>query len=261
MNNELKERNEMPEVLKINLPNHNQPKKSFRQKLFTLSNMCILVTVLLIVVGVLLHINAVRKGCSAAVEAYQNAKNKASEEAYNKFYETAYVSAERKYHVSNRTTIDVSSVREEEKLEVLKVNDVEYVIETAEDNDDTDVWLEVYGEGVYTVDLKASEFIIDSDRQYVLVRVPRPELTQCKITEVNQLLWKDNKLFNQDISSGAEMAADLRAAGETKLNNYMKSSAEFYKSAKSSAQTVISNFVKGVNSELTDLVVEVEFMD
>jgi hypothetical protein len=54
---------------------------------------------------------------------------------------------------------------------------------------------------------------------------------------------------------------EMRTAGYTKLNNYMKSNAQFYKSAKSAAKIVISDLVKGLNSELTNLVVEVEFVD
>jgi hypothetical protein len=120
--------------------------------------------------------------------------------------------------------------------------------------------MEFYGDGVYTVDMKASEFVIDSMRQYVLVRVPRPELKKCKITDANQLLWK-NGIFNKSISVGTSLAMEMRTAGYTKLNNYMKSNAQFYKSAKSAAKIVISDLVKGLNSELTNLVVEVEFVD
>lgn len=126
--------------------------------------------------------------------------------------------------------------------------------------DGIEAWMEFYGDGVYTVDMKAGEFIIDSDRQYVLVRVPGPELTNCRITQANRLFWQDG-VFDKSISVGTDLAVEMRKAGYTKLNNYMKSNAQFYKSAKSSAQTVIANLVKGLNSELTDLVVEVEFFD
>lgn len=163
--------------------------------------------------------------------------------------------------MSNDVSIEVASIREEANLEVLKVSDVEYVIESKDDNENgIEVWMEFYGDGVYTVDMKASEFIIDSDRQYVLVRVPRPELTNCRITQANQLFWQ-NGVFNKSVSVGTDLAVEMRNAGYSKLNNYMKSNAQFYKSAKSSAQTVIADLVKGLNSELTDLVVEVEFVD
>lgn len=77
-----------------------------------------------------------------------------------------------------------------EDLLLLQADHVEYVIESKKDNDDgIEVWMEFYGDGIFTVDMKASEFIIDYDRQYVLVRVPRPELTNCRITQANQLFW------------------------------------------------------------------------
>lgn len=231
------------------------------KRVFSLSNICFTLTAVLIIVGGLVLSITIRKGGESAQAAYENAKSKAADEAYNKFYDTAFASAERKYHVTNKVSIEVASIREEANLEVLRVSDVEYVIESKDDNENNiEVWMEFYGDGVYTVDMKASEFIIDSDRQYVLVRVPRPELTNCRITKANQLFWQ-NGAFNKSNSVGTELAVEMRNAGYAKLNNYMKSNAKFYKSAKESATMVITDLVKGLNSELTDLVVEVEFVN
>lgn len=237
------------------------PQISRWKKIFSLNNVCVAAIVLIVIVIAWLFSNAIHRGAESAQEAYQNAKNKAAEDAYNKFYDTAFASAERKYHVSNHVTIEVASVREEANLEVLKVNDVEYVIEPREDTGNgIEVWMEFYGDGVYTVNMQASEFVIDSDRQYVLVRVPRPELTNCRITQANRIFWRDGG-FNESNSVGTELAVDMRNAGYAALSNYMKSNAQFYKSAKSAAQTIISDLVKGLNSELPDLVVEVEFVE
>lgn len=254
MNNAEKNR-QIPETLK-KLKNSIQWKK-----IISLRNICLAVTVILIIVGGLILSETIRKSADSAYDAYVNAKDKTIDEVYEKFYDIAFASAERKYHVSNKVSIEVASVREEANLEVLHVSDVEYVIESKDDNENNiEVWMEFYGDGVYTVDMKASEFIIDSDRQYVLVRVPRPELTNCRITKANQLLWK-NGACNKSNSVGTDLAVDMRNAGYAKLNNYMKSNAKFYKSAKESATMVIADLVKGLNSELTDLVVEVEFVD
>lgn len=212
----------------------------------------------MIIISGLLITSTIRKGRKSAQEAYENSKNKAAGEAYNMFYDTAFASAERKYHVANTISIEIASVREEANLEVLKVSDVEYVMES---EDNIEVWMEFYGDGVYTVDMKASEFIIDSARQYVLVRVPRPELTKCQITKANSLWWVNGSLTNRNNSVGTDLAAKMRAEGKAKLNNYMKSNAKFYKSAKESATLVISDLIKGLNSELPNLVVEVEFID
>ncbi|EOS22531.1 hypothetical protein C804_05652 [Lachnospiraceae bacterium A4] len=55
-------------------------------------------------------------------------KNAAYQEAYVR-YQSA---AEEKYHVSNRVSIYIGNLQEEQKLEVLKVNDVEFIIENKE---------------------------------------------------------------------------------------------------------------------------------
>ena len=239
----------------------NKIKKVQWKKIFSLSNVCFAIAVIFVVIGALIISNTIHKGGESAKEAYESAKNEALEDAYNRFYDTAYASAERKYHVSNDVSIEVTSIREEANLEVLKVSDIEYVIESKADNENgIEAWMEFYGDGVYTVDMKASEFIIDSDRQYVLVRVPRPELTNCRITKANRLYWK-NGVLNKSVSVGTDLAVAMRKAGYSKLNNYMRSNAQFFKSAKASAQTVIADLVKGLNSELTNLVVEVEFVD
>ena len=242
-------------------PARKLPQWKLQKKIFSLKGVCFVIIAVSVIIGLLLIPKAVNRATRFAQDAYASAKDRAAEDAYQKFYDTAFASAERKYHVSNNIAIEVASVREEANLEVLRVSDVEYVIESKEDNEDgIDTWMEFYGDGVYTVDMRASEFIIDSDRQYVLVRVPKPELTNCKITQTNRLFWKD-KWRNESNAVGTELAADMRNEGYTKLNNYMKSNAQFYKSAKISAQTVISDLVKGLNSELPDLVVEVEFID
>lgn len=222
---------------------------------------CIAATVVMVVIGLVLLSGAKRAGGEAAQAAYKSAKSVAADETYNMFYDTAFASAERKYHVTNKVAIEVESVKEEAELEVLKVSDVEYVIESKEDNENNiDAWIEFYGDGVYTVNMKASEFIIDSDRQYVLVRIQRPELTDCRITGTNRLLWKSG-FFDKSYSVGTDLAVEMRAAGYVKLNNYMKSNTLFYKSAKESATLIITELIKKLNPELPDLVVEVEFVD
>lgn len=231
------------------------------KKLLTLSNLCITMAVVLLMIGGLVIAGAIRKGGKSAKEAYMNAESMAAEETYNKIYDAAFEASEKKYHVKNNISIDIASIQEEAKLEVLRVSDVEYVIESKKDNDDgIEVWMEFYGDGVFTVDMKASEFIIDYEHQYVLVRVPRPELTNCRITQANQLFWQ-NGICNKSISVGIDKAVNMRNEGYKKLKNYMKSNTKFYKSAKTSAQIIISELVRRLNPGQTSLVVEVEFVD
>ncbi len=239
----------------------NYDRQEHKISILSFSNICFAIAIVLVTVGGLLITKTIHKGGEDVRIAYEEAKNKASDEAYNMFYETAYMSAERKYHVSNEILIEVDKVKERANLEVLNVSDVEYVIESRKNNNDgLEIWMEFTGEGVYTVDMKESEFIVDSDRQYVLVRVPRPELTNCRITNAKQLFW-NNGILDKSILVGEEYAKEMRTTGYTKIYNYMKSNAQFYKDAKKSACMVIGNLVKGLNSDLTDLVVEVEFVD
>lgn len=255
MNNMIESNENMP------AESHKNKKSNQTKNGSSFGDFCLILAVILIILSGLVITNTIHKGSEYAQIAYENAKEKAIDEAYNRFYESAFASAERKYHVTNTVSIEVAALREESNLEVLKVSDVEYVIEPKGENENNiEVWMEFYGDGIYTVDMKSSEFIIDSNRQYVLVRVPRPVLSHCTITETNELFWQ-NGLFNKSNSDGTELARKVQNAGYTKLINYMKSNAEFYKSAKDSATTVISDLVKGLNSELTNLVVEVEFID
>ncbi len=235
-------------------------KKKVR-RFISLRTICLILAVAIFATGAWYLVDTIRRGGETAKNAYEKAKKEAEEEVYQGFYDTAYASAERKYHVSNRVSIEVEAVKEEAKLEVLKVSDVEYVVKTKDDNDENiDAWVEFYGEGVYTVDMRACEFIIDEYRQYVLVRAPKPVLTNCRITKTNEILWK-NDFFNESISEGVEVAIDMRKAGQTKLSNYMKSNARFFDSAKKSATAIISDLVKSLNSDLPDLTVDVELVD
>lgn len=85
------------------------------------------------------------------------------------------------------------------RLEVLRDSDSEFVIENAKDNDQNiPSWLEVQGIGVFTADLEAAEFIRDDVRQYVLVRLWKPELTDCTIEGTGKSYWH-NDLFNDSV--------------------------------------------------------------
>ena len=224
----------------------------------TVSNICFIISLIMVIVGVVMISNSIRRGAEAANEAYDKSKQNAADEAYHKFYQTAFDSAERKYHVANRATIEVEAVREKADLEVLRVSDVEYVIKNT---GNTEAWAEYFGEGVYTVDMRESEFIIDSERQYVLVRVPRPVITNCRITKSNTLFLESTGFRNGNDAAGVALAEGMRIEGYSMLSNYMKSDTEFYKSAKNSAEIAIESLVKGLNPDLQDLEVDVEFVE
>ncbi len=80
----------------------NAGNKSRKIKVFTIGNICFGLAVVLIIVSGLFIAETIRTGGESAQSAYDSAKSKAAEEAYNKFYDAAFASAERKYHVSQK---------------------------------------------------------------------------------------------------------------------------------------------------------------
>ena len=166
-----------------------------------------------------------------------------------------------KYRVSNRVSIYIDDLKEEEKLEVLKVSDIEYVIEDAKDNDEKAIaWLEVPGEGTYVIDLKASEFIIDNERAHVLARIPYPELTNVRIIEedVKLLLFRDN-VFNGSYGAGEDMAREHYREALYLINKEFVSNQNFYLNAKEAAIRSVESLIFQLNPKVKNLIVDVEF--
>lgn len=217
-------------------------------------------------------------GTSAAIDSFDEAKDEAMNEAYQVFYDMSYDAAEKSHHVSNNVSISIGDLQEEQKLEVLKVSDVTY--ETPEPKDEgwfdalianiTGIfnaevvsWLEVPGNGVFTVNLQAGEFIIDEDRQYVLIRVPNPELTEFSIDyeNVELLLFEEGGAFKNSAKYGVEKAMEQLQSAELTMMQKVNNNQEFYKRARESTEKMLVNLVRELNPQLPDLVVEIEFID
>ena len=114
--------------------------------------------------------STVQVGTTAAMNSYLSTFESEKESTYQTLFQYYYDEAKNKYLVSNRVGISVGDMKETANLEVLKVSDVEYIIEDQKDGITS--WLEVPGEGTYIVNLQAAEFVIDNDNSYVLVRAP-----------------------------------------------------------------------------------------
>lgn len=194
---------------------------------------------------------------SAYQEVYEAEKDMAYQEAYV-HYQSA---AEEKYHVRNRVSIYIGNLQEEQKLEVLKVNDVEFIIENKEDNKENIIsWLEVPGEGTFVVDLKAGEYIVDEERASVLVRVPYPELTNVKIDYANvQKILFQNDIFNDSIKIGEELAKNQLDKADALIRKEFASNENFYLNAQQAARHTIEGMVKQLNPDVSGLTVDVEF--
>ena len=147
---------------------------------------------------------------------FKQAYNTAQQETYDQYYGIGYDQGFQGNHVTNTVGISVDGIQEANDLEVLKVRDVEIVIEDKTTNDNnTIVWLEVPGEATFNVNLNAAECIVDDARKYVLIRVPEPELANLTIDygEVRKLLFK-NDVFDESIRVGAVMAQKMVNQGE-----------------------------------------------
>lgn len=225
--------------------------------------LCLVILILGVALCFGMYMKALKTSAAAAEAAYNTSKEETSEKVKAEKEAEAKIKAYEKNKVTNEVIIAVDSLRSEAELEVLEVYDVEYIIEDEEDNEEGIVsWLMVPGKGVYTVDLTASEFIVDNEQKYVLVRVPEPELKNCTIIykDVEQLLFK-NKGFNESISIGEDAARKQLQEGYILIQKALGSNLNFYQSAELSAERMIIGLVKALNVNVEDLNVEVEFIN
>lgn len=201
------------------------------------------------------------KGKDRIREYYETAREK----AYNSIYQTAYEYAETRNHVSNKAVITVEGIREVSRLEVLTVSGSEFIIKDRDISDKTTSWLEVQGVGVFTVDLSAGEYIVDTDRQSVYVRVPKPVLTECAVTGTGKRFWNDggifHNLFNSSIADGVRLSQEQMSEGRMKLEDSMRKSRIFNETSQEAAISMIKSLVEQWNPNVPELRIEVEFME
>ncbi|MDE7416942.1 MAG: DUF4230 domain-containing protein [Lachnospiraceae bacterium] len=238
-------------------------KKNTRKKKNTCKTTSICFCIIVINVIIYCLCGLFKSGGTALVTTYQAVYKTEREAAYQEKYEDYKAAAEEKYHVSNKVSIYVGNLQEEQKLEVLKVNDVEFIIENREDNSSNIVsWLEVPGEGTFVVDLRAGEYIVDEERANVLVRVPYPELINVHIdyADVQKILFK-NDMLNESYKIGEDLAKRQLDKADALLKKEFTSNQNFYLNAQEAAKHTIEALVKQLNPEVSNLSVDVEFYD
>lgn len=262
--------NELPDKSKRKKP------EGLSRKQLTLG--AIVASALLLCICVYMILDTFTFGAGAAIDSFSTAKDEAAEEVYQFFYDKSYDAAEKAHHVSNNVSISIGDLREEHKLEVLKVSDVAYETPDPKDQSwledlianitgifDAEVisWLEVPGNGVFTVNLQAGEFIIDEERQYVLIRVPSPELTEFSIDyeNVELLLFEEGGAFKNSAKYGVDKAVEQLQSAELTMMQNVNNNQEFYKRARESTEKMLVNLVKQLNPQLPDLSVKIEFID
>ena len=244
-----------------NNPQNNYSKNRREEKHYKRIVVIIILTIVFGTLTKILFDRMIRVGATYLADSYNHSYETEKEETYKKKYESYKENAERKHHVSNRVNIYLENIQESQKLEVLKVSDVEYIINNKEDNKGNIVsWLEVPGEGTFVVDLKAGEYVIDNEHNHVSVRVPYPELTNVKIdySNVNKILFKDD-LFNGSYKEGEDLARQQLGEPELLIRKEFTSNQNYYISAQNSARTIISNLIKQLNPDNSELSVDVEF--
>jgi hypothetical protein len=218
-------------------------------------------TILLIALSIFLWVDSIGVGARALQKHYDDSYISAKDDVYQEWYDRSFDRAEKRYHISNRAVISIGNLEEAEKLEVLKANDVEFIIQNRDRSfGNITAWLEVSGEGTFVVDLKAAEFIVDNARQYVLVRVPYPELTNITIIDAVERWFKDD-WSDGSYSQGIDLAIKQRNEASLRIQKSLMSNQYIYDNAKSVAKSTITNLVRQFNSEVLELTVAVEFMD
>ena len=208
---------------------------------------------------------SISKGITTASNAFLGAFEDAKDDTYSQFHDAAYELAEKGHHVSNDVTISISSIKERSSLEVLSVSDVVYIFTDAETKSGTTSWLKVTGTGKFTVNLTSAEYVVDSERRHVLVRVPRPELDSKNISidNVETLLFKENKwnVIDNSVKSGHELAQNQVSEARQRIQMDFEENEQYAKFAESSTVSMLSALIKGFNPDVEDLVVNVEFYE
>ena len=226
---------------------------------FILSVLFFIVVGIFIVSGILIYADTNKNAKAVYDEEY----SRVHDDVYDEFNELGYNTAEQHYHIQNRAAVTIKEVKEIARLEVLDVYDTQFVIAEAKDNKDKiNAWLEVHGGGVYTVDLLSGEYIIDTERNSVTVRIPEPVLENVDINrnETKILLFERNGFRDLSYREGEQLYDEQIKEGYIKIRDELSSSPYYIESAKNSAEKLITSLVKEVNKDIPDLKVYVEFM-
>ena len=271
------EKKSVNEIMKASLKKQESPKS----KIWNINKVMmfsVALSAVFLATIIWLWMDSIAVGVSAAADSYGEKKEQVEEAVYDTFYQKSYEISEKKHHVSNDIAITIGNLQEQSKLEVLKICDVAYKITPAKEknlleailgavqenpSDELESWFEVPANGVFVVDLKSAEFIVDNARQYVLIRVPNPELSEFTIdyAGVNLLYFEDGGLLKKSAAVGEDMAREMLQSAELELLQEANSNQQYYKNATENAKKILTNLVKQLNPDVPDLLVEVEIIE
>ena len=163
--------------------------------------------------------------------------------------------------MENTVTLSVEGLTSEAELEVLRVS-ASTLIQSV-----SGTWVSSLGHGVNTVDLTQSEFVVDAEREFVLVRLPAPKLSQVAIDDVsapfgtNTALQKFLANFKGNTDSGVAQAMEDRSEAQAQLGYDLASDEGYLKSAEDQAVLLITKLLEDLNPQADELIVEVEFTE
>lgn len=172
--------------------------------------------------------------------------------------------------VINYQTISIANVKKKADLEVLMVSDVVYEIENKDDNKyHLTRWVQIPGTCTFTVNLKASEFITDTIRNTVTVRIPHiVSNTQINENKIKELFYKDDSglltsTFSKAevIKAGEDLVDRQLRDGYVDIRKKFQENPNYEKQAKESAVKVIEKLIKDLNPGNNTLQVFVEFAE
>lgn len=248
---------ETPEKEKLPVSSPQPPKSKPKQEKKK-ANIKTIITVVVVAQVCL----AILVGAFIFKSSYENAKTNTVKQIRETAYNTVYDLTEGANHTSNRAMIALDGIRKEAALEVLEIN-TSYLYADAENAaKNLTIWYKIPGTGTFTVDLQMAEFIIDSERQHVLVKAPLPSITQFREGHPEELEYRDDRfVFKGSIKEGEEIARKMLYQGHVEMMKSLEENKEYLEAAKASAQKLITNIIRSLNPSLKNLSVTVEFAD
>ena len=242
----------LPDENKTPTPETKAPKKKSLTK------------VVLIVVAIQLVL-AILAGSFLFKRGYQIAKDSTAGKIREGAYNTVYDATEQAYHTSNRVSISLTGLQETADLEVLKIDTSYTYISDDEDKSRAQtIWYKIPGIGTYTVDMKKTEFIVDAERQIVIVNAPYPAITQFKedYDNIRKLYFRDDRfLDNGSIIEGENIARKMLVTAHVEMMKSLESNQAYNQAAEESARKLITNIIKALNPTMENLTVTVNFSD
>lgn len=216
--------------------------------------LCFAAILLLGALSILLY----RLGISRIVQSTADAYTSTSSEVFNNTYSEYYNLGESDYHLSTNAEITIQSIREIDNLEVLTVASKVFI-----PSNDGKIWSEISGSSNFFVNMQLAEYIADSARKYILVRIPKPTLSE----NLQLIDWKEYDFTNggilenikSSIKDGVDFAVEANGQAKEQILNNLRTNQDYPQRARESAKMILTSLIKGINPDIKDLTVDVEF--